>query len=706
MRAIVWVSVLLIAASAYGQELCPGVYLYADYDRNGCDHSFTYGNATFHMWVYAGSVPIECAEFRILHAPELAMLGVTWDPGVTSVVGSDESGYSVCFSTCDSGWRYLGDLEVQTLAPVDSLALNVTPIAGSTWAAPVLYGCGPEYEDRWVYGGKIYQSGVSHPPCEVITGPDLVISIWSPPAVPDTALTGKEVHFSWFQVRNSGCEDAASFANGYYLSTDAVITAADVLLASSPGVSELDAHGDTLFSDTVLTIPPGIATGEYYIGVLADNSGAVAEDDETNNYVSTPITVLVPRTWHILPDGNGDASTIQAGVDSAAVGDTVLVACGTYHEHDIVMKSGITLISDTGEPDCVRIEADSLGRVIYCDGVDSTTTIEGFTLAEGLVTNAHGGGMYLTYSSPTVRRCNITGNRALGAGYDAGGVRCHYSSPHFIECMFSDNVADDDAGGVYCRNYSSARFDYCVFANNASTDKGGAILCYDNSNAEIYNCTFYGNSAGLGSGIAAMQTSDLLPENVIISFGTGGGSVYCEPAAGCGVQLSCSDVYGNAGGDWIDCIEGQSSLRSNFTADPLFCEPESLDLRLEDLSPCLDAPGCGQVGALGDGCGLAGVGDDDADALTFGLLSSRPNPSGRKSEITFSLSEPARIALAIHDTMGREITVLADRGYEPGIHRLEWDGKDSSGKSVSPGVYFCRLKAGRRVSSQKIVLVR
>jgi hypothetical protein len=617
-----------------------------------------------------------------------------------------EQGFSVTRSGCDAGWVYLGYLTLNIFNPFscDSLVAEVMGLPG--FPSPHLLGCGPDYEIMEAHGGKAYMSGVSHPPCDVYAGADLWIEGWNASVPPDTAIAGEEIPFSWFRVRNGGCEEVTAVVNGYYLSPDPVITSADVLLASTPPIGILGVYGDTLFSDTVLTIPPGTASGEHHIGVLADNSGAVAEDDETNNYVSTPITVVVPRTWHILPDGNGDASTIQAGVDSAAVGDSVLVACGTYHEHDIVMKSGITLISETGEPDCVRIEADSLGRVIYCDGVDSTTTIEGFTLAEGLVTNDHAGGMYLTYSSPTVRRCNITGNRALGTGYDAGGVRCHYSSPHFIECTFANNTADDDAGGVYCRNYSSARFDYCVFANNASTDKGGAILCYDNSNAEIYNCTLYGNSAGLGSGIAAMQTSDLLPENVIISFGTGGGSVYCEPAAGCGVNLSCSDVYGNAGGDWIDCIVGQSGLRSNFTADPLFCEPDSLDFKLEDLSPCLDAPGCGQVGALGDGCGLAAVGGSSESPVSFRLHASRPNPSSQSTRIAFSLDRSGHAKIAVYDARGREVAVLVNGDSEAGEFELTWDGTDGSGRKVPQGIYFCRLETLGKTASQKVVLIR
>jgi hypothetical protein len=127
-------------------------------------------------------------------------------------------------------------------------------------------------------------------------------------------------------------------------------------------------------------------------------------------------------TWHVP----SECLTIQAGVDSAAVGDTVLVACDTYYEHDIIMKSGICLTSETGEPGCVTIDAQQLGKVMYCLEVDDAASIVGFTITGGLATGAAardstGGGIYCEDSSPTLANCAFLDNSAALVG---GGLFC------------------------------------------------------------------------------------------------------------------------------------------------------------------------------------------------------------------------------------------------------------------------------------------
>ena len=85
--------------------------------------------------------------------------------------------------------------------------------------------------------------------------------------------------------------------------------------------------------------------------------------------------------------------------------------------------------------------------------------------------------------------------------------------------------------------------------------------------------------------------------------------VYVE---GCGGSIilpsfACSDVYGNQGGDWVDCLSGQEGTNGNFSADPFFCDPAADDFTLHGDSPCLsgnhpDGVNCGPIGALGQGC--------------------------------------------------------------------------------------------------------
>jgi hypothetical protein len=87
------------------------------------------------------------------------------------------------------------------------------------------------------------------------------------------------------------------------------------------------------------------------------------------------------------------------------------------------------------------------------------------------------------------------------------------------------------------------------------------------------------------------------------------------------LTLTCSDIdsSGISGPGTVQYLTG------NLFTNPLFCEPETCsaaptvagDYRLAANSPCLDAPGCGLIGALEQGCGPIPV-----EASSWGWIKS------------------------------------------------------------------------------------
>ncbi len=350
----------------------------------------------------------------------------------------------------------------------------------------------------------------------------------------------------------------------------------------------------------------------------------------------------------------GQAPTISQAIARAESGDLILVSCGTYQESNIVLKSGIKIWSGTLQPDCVTIDAGGKGRVFICDGVDTTTSVVGFTLIGGLATagnGANGGAIWCRNASPRFTNCIIERNFA-GTG---GGLYCEQvSSPKLINCILRDNEATGDGGAVYWVSSGQGSIDGCTIQDNSAIH-GGGIFCAQGQDLRIANTFFENNSAGnSGGGIYIKQADPVLTKTVFAGNwgGLGGGAIVCENASpefiNCTVHgnaaeyvgggLFCRDasprlensivsfnqleaihcigtrtptlthcnLFGNADGNWSDPISHQVTLRGNISTDPLFCAPQYGNFSLNDASVCLPENNPTRlgtfIGAFGRGC--------------------------------------------------------------------------------------------------------
>lgn len=95
-----------------------------------------------------------------------------------------------------------------------------------------------------------------------------------------------------------------------------------------------------------------------------------------------------------------------------------------------------------------------------------------------------------------------------------------------------------------------------------------------------------------------------------------------------------------------------------------------------------------------------------AAAPSFALFGSEPNPVTERATMRFSMPArgPARIAL--FDTGGSLVRVLADGVFERGAGAVSWDGRAANGERVASGVYLFRLETSHGNLSRKLVVAR
>ena len=92
--------------------------------------------------------------------------------------------------------------------------------------------------------------------------------------------------------------------------------------------------------------------------------------------------------------------------------------------------------------------------------------------------------------------------------------------------------------------------------------------------------------------------------------------------------------------------------------------------------------------------------------IPFNLSQNYPNPFNPITYITFSLPERAKAFLGIYNLKGQLVKTLINSEMNSGIHRVQWNGLDETGKPVSSGVYFYTLQSGNKTITHKMLLLK
>ena len=368
-------------------------------------------------------------------------------------------------------------------------------------------------------------------------------------------------------------------------------------------------------------------------------------------------------TWYVSPEGNdgnigSDGShpfkTINSAEAKATSGDQIHVKQGIYsltvygpsNPGTITLKSGVYLRGgydknnwniQTTEASTTIISGEGSVRCMYGSGLNSTTTIENFTIQNGHFYG--GGGLYLVSGScPTITNCIFTSNGygwgggifndcvygsgnpaspiitnctfTLNSGGGAGIYNYEFCSPTITNCTFTSNIGGTGGGGgIFNDVYSSSHILNCTFNSNSASggNGGGGILnlinFYYGTCPTIKNCAFTSNSASYGGGIyndCAYGSPNPTIESCTFTLNSaevaGGGGAIAN--VNCTLTILNSIIYGNTGGIYLNssslainysCIEGTLYPgMGNISTDPLFVSAEAGDVHLRSTSPCID----------------------------------------------------------------------------------------------------------------------
>ena len=324
------------------------------------------------------------------------------------------------------------------------------------------------------------------------------------------------------------------------------------------------------------------------------------------------IFLFVCRANGTILNVPADYSTIQAAINAASNGDTVLVAQGRYYENinflgknilvtsQFLNNNDVQYISTTIIDGSKPADPDKASCVLIVSGEDSSAILQGFTLTggkgtkwvdeHGAGTYVEGGGILTTLSSPTIKYNIIIDNEAISSpngtlSAGGGALRCGDGSPRILNNVIINNRGMY-GGGIVLNYCSNARITNNIICANKvyeavkgkQTFGGGGIWVLASLTGNdlpniIENNTIIGNSSNsLAGGIRIWSAAAVIRNNIVWNN-------FQKNSTQINISDSTPLVEYN---DVEDGIEGTG----NIALSPSFTDSSFL---LNNDSPCIDS---------------------------------------------------------------------------------------------------------------------